>query len=578
MRRVRSHPIVAVVPPLMRRVASLVCGWVLAVECAAGVAAASEPYARPNLLLLVAEDLGPRIHAFGDPLAETPAIDRLAAEGLRFTNAFTAAAVCAPSRAALITGMHPISIGAQHMRASSRPAGGYASVPPPEVKAFPELLRAAGYYTFVTEKLDYQFSGHSPGTGPFTVWDAEDDPALWAGRDPGQPFFGMLNFLETHESGLFLPLGSLPHSPVHLLLQGVRAWRYGLSDGRTPVSPDAVTVPPYYPDTPTVRAEIARHYENIRRMDAAVAAVLARLSADGLLESTIIVWTTDHGDGLPRSKRELFDSGIHVPLVVRWPARWRPAGAVPGGADARLVSAVDLAPTFLDLAGVAPPPFLHGRSLASGPPREYVYASRDRMDEVSDRQRVVRDQRFAYIRSWHPQLPGGHPLAFRDNLESMREMRALHAAERLDAAARRWFEPNGNERLFDVRSDPHELRDLAVDPAYAAELARLRAALDAWLARVGDWSEVPEDTMVARFEPDGRRQRTPAPHAELVDGSLVLRSEGGASLGYRLDDGRWRLYTAPVRVPPGARVEAKAVRYGWLESEVVAMAPVGVER
>jgi arylsulfatase A-like enzyme len=550
-------------------------GLALTLGAAAG-AAASEPEARPNLLLLVAEDLGPRIRAFGDPLAETPSIDRLAAEGVRFPNAFTTAGVCAPSRAALVTGMHQISIGAQHMRAASRPAGGYASVPPPDVKAFPERLRAAGYYTFVTEKLDYQFSGHATGTGPFSIWDAEDDPELWGGRDPGQPFFGMLNFLETHESGLFLPLGSPPHSLIHLAVQLMRAWRYGLGSGGAPVPLAAITVPPYYPDTPTVRADLARQYENVRRMDAAVGAVLARLEADGLLESTLIVWTTDHGDGLPRAKRELFDSGIRVPLVVRWPARCRPAGAVPGSADERLVSAVDLAPTFLELAGVAPPDLLHGRSLVSGRPREYVYASRDRIDEVADRQRAVRDAGFKYIRSWHPELPGGHPLAFRDNLESMRELRSLHAAGRLEAPARRWLEPNASERLFDLRSDPHELRDVSGDPAYAAELARLRAAQGAWLARVGDWSEEPEDAMVARFEPGGRRQRTPAPRAELAGDRLALRpATGGASLGYRIDAGRWRLYTGPLRVPPGARVEAKAVRYGWLESDIVTPTPVG---
>jgi arylsulfatase A-like enzyme len=539
-------------------------------------APAAEPAPRPNLLLLVAEDLSPRIHAFGDPLAETPTVDRLAAEGVRFTRAFTTAGVCAPSRAAIATSMHQISIGAQHMRASSRPEGSYASVPPAEVKAFPELLRAAGYHTFVTEKLDYQFSGHGTGTGPFTIWDAEDDPELWRGRAPGQPFFGMLNFPETHESSLFSPLGSAPHSPIHFAVQLLRAWRYGLGSGGAPVAPGAVTVPLWLPDTPTVRAEIARHYENIRRMDRAVGAVLARLAEDGLLESTVVVWLSDHGDGLPRAKRELFDSGIHVPLVVRWPQRWRPPGAIPGSADARLVSAVDLAPTFLELAGVPPPGHLHGRSLISGAPREYVYASRDRMDEVDDRQRAVRDSRFKYIRSWHPELPGGHPLAFRDNLESARELRALHAAGELSAPARRWFEPNGGERLFDLRVDPHELRDLSGDPAYANELERMRAALDSWLARVGDWSETPEDAMVARFQPDGRRQRTPAPRADLDGDRLVLHPAlAGASLGYRVDGGPWRLYTMPVQVPAGARVEAKAVRYGWLASEVVALGGSG---
>jgi arylsulfatase A-like enzyme len=518
----------------------------------------------------VAEDLGPRLGAFGDPLARTPHLDRLAAEGVRYPNAFATAGVCAPSRAALITGVHQIAMGGQHMRAGSRPAGGYRAVPPPEVKAFPERLRAAGYYTFVTEKLDYQFSGHATGSGPFTVWDAEDDASLWRGRAAGQPFFGMLNFLETHESGLFRPLGSWPHGAMHLLVQLLRWWRFGLPGGDAPTPPAAVRVPPYYPDVPEVREDIARHYDNVAQMDAAVGAVLARLAADGLADSTVVVWTTDHGDGLPRAKRDLFDAGIRVPLIVRWPERLRPEGAAPGSADERLVSLVDLSPTLLALAGVEPPAHLHGRSFLGSEraPREYVYAARDRIDDVADRQRAVRDARFKYIRSWHPRLAGGHPLAFRDNLESMRALRRLHEAGRLDPDARRWFEAPGEERLFDTRADPDELRDLAADPGHAEVLSRMRRALDAWLSDAGDGSDEPEDAMVARFWPGGAEPVTPPPRLR-VEGARVSIEPPlpGASVGYRIDAGRWLLYTRPFDAPRGARVAAKAVRYGWAESE-----------
>jgi N-sulfoglucosamine sulfohydrolase len=528
--------------------------------------------ARPHLLLLVAEDLGPRIGAFGDSVARTPNLDRLAREGIRYTNAFTTAGVCAPSRAALITGQHQASIGAQHMRASSRPAGGYRSVPDADVKAFPERLRAAGYYTFVTEKLDYQFSGPGTGTGPFTIWDAEDDAALWRDRDPGQPFFGMLNFLETHETGVLAPLGTWPHGVLHLGIQLWRAWRFGLPGGGDPTPPDAVMVPPFYPDTPIVRADIARHYDNIHQMDAAVGEVLARLEADGLADSTVVIFTTDHGDGLPRAKRELLDTGIRVPMIVRWPEAWRPPGALPGSVDEQLISLVDLAPTLLEVAGVAPPDALHGRSFASrhSPPREYVYAARDRMDEVPDRQRAVRDLRFKYIRSDHPALPGAHPLAFRDNLGIMRELRRLHETGALDGEQETWFELLGRERLFDTTSDPWELRNLASDPAYAGVLARMRSVLDSWLERVGDTREIPEDEMVARFEPRGQPEVT-APPSIVVDGGRVsIRSDTpGASLGYCIDADRWRLYTEPFDAPPGSSVRAKAVRYGWDESEEV---------
>jgi N-sulfoglucosamine sulfohydrolase len=527
---------------------------------------------RPHLLLLVAEDMSARVGAFGDPVAVTPHLDALAAEGVRYPNTFTTAGVCAPSRAALITGVHQISLGAQHMRSSSRPSGGYRAVPPPEVKAFPELLRAAGYYTFVTTKLDYQFSGVFTGSGPFTIWDAEDDDALWAGAPDGQPWFGMLNYNETHESGLFLPLGHPPHGFVHFLLQVARAWQFGIPETEGPVAAADVPLPPYFPDTAVVRADVARHYQNIQQMDAAVGEVLARLEADGLADSTIVVWTTDHGDGLPRAKRELYDSGLRVPMIVRWPEAYRPVGAEPGGVDERLVSFVDLAPTFLELAGAPIPEFVQGRSFVAGglAPRGYVHASRDRIDEVEDRQRAVRDARWKYIRSWHPEQPGGHRLAFRDNIEMMRELWDLREAGELTADQGRWFEPVGEERLFDTEADPHELRDLAGDPGHAEVLERMRSALDAWLARTPDWSETPEAEMVARFEAEGSGRGIAAPAITAREGRMTLASETpGASIGYRLADGPWRLYTGPFAAPAGSTVRAKAVRYGWDESDEV---------
>jgi len=524
----------------------------------------------PNVVLIVAEDLSARIGAFGDTVALTPNIDRLADEGVRYPNAFTTAGVCAPSRAALITGLHQISIGAQHMRASSRPDGAYLTVPPPHVKAFPERLRAVGYYTLVNHKLDYQFSGPLSG-GPFTIWDAQGNDATWADRPEGAPFFAMFNLMETHESGLFPPLGTWPSSGMHLVMQLARAWQFGLADGELLTPPDSLVLPPYYPDTPTVRRDLAQHYDNIATMDTHVGSILDRLRLDGLLESTIVVWTTDHGDGLPRAKREVYDSGIRVPMIIRWPADLRPDGAEPGTFDARLVSFVDLAPTILDWAGAPVPETLHGRSLADldAPPRRYVYASRDRIDEIPDRQRAVRDTRFKYIRSWHPEQVGGHALAFRDNIAMMQELHALRASGELDEAQSRWFEPPGSERLFDLENDPHELHDVLHDPTYRADAERMRATLAAWLERVEDWSELPEDEMVARFWPNGAQPVTAAPQFKTSDMTVRITSPtDGASIGYRVGAGTWRLYTGPVPKPEDARIDAKAIRYGWEESSV----------
>ena len=357
----------------------------------------------------MAEDMGPRVGAFGDTVSRTPNLDALAEAGVRYDNVFTTAGVCAPSRAAHILGVHQIATGSQHMRTSTRPEGAYFSVPPPHIKAYPELLRAAGYYTFTDSKLDYQFSSTFAGTGPFTIWDA-DDIRHWGGREKNQPFFGLINYMETHESGIFTPLGHWPHSLTHLFMQIWRWWTLEDPVADT-ISPDTISLPPYFPDTETVRRDMVRHYGNIRDMDYQVGRVLERLEQQGLAENTIVIWTTDHGDGLPRAKRELYDSGIRVPMIIRWPEKYRPEHLKPGDLDSGLISFVDLAPTILQMAGVEAPEYLQGKNFLESetPGRDYVFASRDRIDEVPDRQRAVRNKRFKYIRSWGPNHTGWPP-------------------------------------------------------------------------------------------------------------------------------------------------------------------------
>ncbi|MEH6584196.1 MAG: sulfatase [Halioglobus sp.] len=530
----------------------------------------AEPLARPNILILMAEDMSDRVGAFGDEVAVTPNIDALAKQGVRYPNTFTAAGVCAPSRAAHITGMHQISFGGQHMRTSGRPDGGYKAVPPPQVKAYPEQLRAAGYYTWTDSKLDYQFSGVRANSGPFTIWDQEGSDGHWRNRQPGQPFYGLMNFNITHESGVFTPLGNWPHGVMHFIMQVMRAATLPSVPEGEPVAPADVVIPPYYPDTPTVRADIARHYNNIAVMDQQVGEILAQLEADGLADSTIVIWTTDHGDGLPRGKRDLFDLGIKVPMVIRWPEAYRPEGVAANGIDERLVSFVDFAPTILKLAGVSSPANLQGRDFVNDDPREYIYASRDRIDEVPDRQRAVRDDRYKYIRSWHPEQPGGHHLVYRDSMDMMLELWEMLEAGELDAAQRQWFEAPGEERLFDLQADPFELNNLAADPVYNDTLLRMRAALASWQGSIEDWSEQSEADMVAEFNPGGDVPVTAMPTVSFENGRLHLESATeGASMGYQINGGVWRVYSAPVKVTSGSEVLAKAVRYGWEESDTL---------
>jgi arylsulfatase A-like enzyme len=527
----------------------------------APVSAAERSTTPPNVLILMAEDLSHRIGAFGDPLAVTPNIDSLAASGVRFPNTFTTAGVCAPSRAAQITGMHQIAIGAQHMRTRSFQPTPYRTVPPAEVKAYPELLRRAGYFTFTNHKLDYQFSNFGAGTGPFTIWDAEGRDSDWSGRAENQPFFGLINFGATHESQMF---------------------EANVAKNRTNglarvTDPDAVALPPYYPDTPVIREDIARHYDNIHEMDRQVGEWLDRLQAEGLADNTIVIWTTDHGDGLPRSKREIYDSGIRVPLVVRWPEALQPAGLAPGAEDRRLVSFVDIGPSVLAWAGVPVPGFMHGRPVLADPlqVREYVHASKDRLDEYPYRERAVRDRRFKYLYNYQSGEPGARHLAYRDQLATMQELWTYHGQQRMNAEQAFWFEPRPQEEFYDLQADPFEVHNLAGNPAWAGEMQRMRQALRDWLDRVGDYSDEPEAEMALRFWPGGVQPVTPPPRILVDVARVALDSETeGASIGFRLDEGPWRVYTGPFTAAKGMVVSAKAVRYGW-EASAVVTATVG---
>lgn len=530
---------------------------------------APDPNGRPNILLMLAEDLSPRIGAFGDAQARTPHIDAMARAGVRYPNTFTTSGVCAPSRAASVTGVHQGSIGAQHMRTSNR---NYLAVPPTKLKAFPELLRKQGYYTYTNSKLDYQFSGVRNGTGPFTIWDDEGDGASWRNRGDGQPFFARTNFFVTHESGVFSPLGTWPRSPLHLAVQLYRHHRYGTFTQAEKVDPDSLILPPYYPDVPEVRGDLALHYANIHRLDRLVGELVERLKSDGLADDTIIIFTTDHGDGLPRHKRSLFDTGIKVPMIIVWPEKFRPAGVEPGTLDKRMVSFVDLAPTILRLAGVEVPDYVQGYDFVEGPRHRYVFAAADRVDEITDKQRAVRDERFKYILSHRPDLPGGHKSEFRDHLASIRAMRKLYEEGKLPPHQAQYFEGPGVEQLYDLEADPSELNNLIDDPAYKPVADRLRGALSDWVARMGPQMDRPEDELIASIlDENGEIRTTPAPQIRAQDGTITITARENASIGYRWDDGDWQIYSGPLTPVEGATLEAKAVRYGWHESGVVTL-------
>ncbi|MDC1210945.1 sulfatase [Porticoccaceae bacterium] len=513
---------------------------------------------RPNILLIMAEDMSARVGVFGDNVAVTPNLDRLASTSVRYPNTFTTAGVCAPSRAAHILAVHQMATGAQHMRSRSFKESAYRSVPPAHIKAYPELLRLQGYYTFTSSKLDYQFSNTSAGSGPFSIWDYEGAQPTWQGRAEGQPFFGFVTLTQSHERQMF------PNVVVANNAAGTRT---------QVVNPDEVIVPPYYPDHPAIRRDIAQHYNNIFAMDQTVGKLLRQLEQDGLADNTIVIWTTDHGDGLPRAKREIYDSGIKVPLIVHWPKSLKPAGLNPGSIDKKLVSFVDIGPSVLTIAAIPVPDYMHGSAQLvpnASPERDYIYAAKDRLDGFNFRERGVRDGQFKYINNLLPNMPGAQHIAYRDKLATMQVLWQQFAAGKLNAAQRFWFQPRPAEELYDIVADPHEINNLVDSAAHAATLARMRSALLDWRGSIIDYSETAELEMAKDFWPNGDQPVTQAPDISInIAGTASLAPAAvNDSVGYRVNGGAWKLYSKPLSLPKNAILEAKSVRYGWAESRL----------
>jgi len=438
---------------------------------------------RPNILWISCEDINPNLGCYGDPHAHSPNIDRLARQGVRYTRAFTVAGVCAPSRSGIITGMYPSTLGSVHMRCRA--------MLPEFVKPFPQYLRRAGYYCTNNSKQDYNFNT-PPGT-----WDESSRKAHWRNRKPGQPFFAVFNLTVTHESRI------LPRGPEHEKLVARLT-----PDQRQ--DPAALTVPPYYPDTPVVRRDLANYYELITAMDYLAGDHLHELEQAGLAEDTIVFFWSDHGVGLPRAKRWLYDSGTHVPLVVRIPEKLRAEGqARPGTVSDELVSFIDLGPTVLNLAGLPVPEYMQGRPFLGPrlpPPRRYVYGARDRMDERYDIIRTVRDQRWRYIRNYENYKPYYQYMNTPEKGTTMKELRRLHQAGKLPQAAEQFMADHKPvEELYDTQKDPYEIHNLAASPEHRATLERLRAAHQQWMEETRDVGLIPEPELVEREKKLGSR-------------------------------------------------------------------------
>lgn len=428
---------------------------------------------KPNFVWLLSEDNSVHyMKLFDEHGAETPHIAKMAEQGLLFANAFSNAPVCSVARSTLITGCYAPRIGIQYHRKS-------VMVPMPEgLRMFPFYLRRAGYYTTNNRKKDYNAI---EGEG---VWDMSSNKASWRKRKPGQPFFHMQSFGTTHESSLHFPERHIQNNP-------------------TRTDPESVFVAPVHPDTPTFRYTYARYHDRIQQMDAQIGNVISMLEADGLLEDTFIFYFGDHGGVLPGSKGYAWESGLHVPLVVRVPDKWKHLSVAPKGTRVKgFVSFIDFGPTLLHLAGIKVPaamdgkPFLgNGLTLAQLNARDEAFGYADRFDEKWDLVRTVRKGNFKYIRSYQPFNFDGLQNNYRYKMAAYREWRDLYRAGKLNAAQRQFFEGRAPEALYDLASDPYETRNLAADPAHAGKLKDMRSRLTAWVTGMPDLSLFPESCL-----------------------------------------------------------------------------------
>ncbi|WP_422359150.1 sulfatase-like hydrolase/transferase [Reichenbachiella sp.] len=521
-----------------------------------------------NILWIVAEDMSPYIPAFGDSTISTPHLDRLAKSGVCYDNFYAPHPVCAPARASIITGMYANSIGASHMRTGPWYAGpatnetikkyndlqpegleAYEASPPAEVKMFTEYLRAAGYYCTNNSKEDYQFI-KTP-----TAWDESSNQAHWRNRPKGKPFFSVFNIMVTHESKIWAKANDSLLVDKYL----------------------EVLVPPYLPDTEVSKNNIRRMYSNIIEMDNQVGEILNQLKEDGLLDETIVIWYTDHGGPLPRQKRLLYESGLQVPAIIRFPNQ-----QFAGKRDDRLVSFVDLAPTMLSIAGIQPPDHLQGQAFlgeyAAQQESQYLYAASDRFDENTDRVRSVRDKRYKFIQYLMPELPMYADIAYRNQMPIMQELKRLRDADQLTPAQALWFRTTKpTEELFDLENDPHELNNLAEDPRYADKLGELRMACTQWITDINDTGMIPEIELITRFKPNGIQPQTLTPKIVKMGSKITLTClTEGASIGYKLynlhedpETISWSIYTKPFSIAPGQLLEVVAHRIGYQQSKIV---------
>ncbi len=442
----------------------------------------------PNIVLIFAEDIGPDLGCYGLKCVSTPNVDRLAAEGILYRNAHTTAPVCSTSRSAIMTGMYQNAIGAhQHRTAGKKPL-------PPPIMPFPLLLQKGGYLTVLgkSKKLDLNF---------------EHDPArLFPGKDwseaNGRPFFAQITLANTH-----------------------RTWHHYPD---RPVDPARVVVPPYYPDTPLTRRDIANGLEEVQKMDALVGEIVDRLRREGLLDQTLIIFMGDNGRCEVRGKQFLYQQGTHVPLIMRWP------GKIPlGTVSDELVSAIDVTATIVAASGTAVPPWMQGHDLMdpNHPRRNFLFTARDKMDDTHDAMRACQDGRYKYILNLMPERAYCQYNEYKEmQYPVLALLNVMHLEGRLSAEQDAFMQASKpKEELYDLEADPYELKNLAGDPRHAEVLQRMRKVLADWRDEIGD-GEISEEFRKGGWPADYPTRSLEAWREKLREWEAVLLQNGGGPL------------------------------------------------
>jgi arylsulfatase A-like enzyme/glycerophosphoryl diester phosphodiesterase len=434
---------------------------------------------RPNILWLIAEDMSPDLGCYGAKLVTTPNLDALAASGVRYTRAFTTAPVCSPSRSAFCTGMYQTTIGAHNHR--SHRDDSYKL--PEGVKVVTDWMRESGYFTANLMSLppSVGFKGVGKTDWNFHYEGQPFDSTRWSDLKSRQPFYAQINFHETH-----------------------RPYRSPKS-----VDPAKVDLPPIYPDHPIAREDWAKYLDSANELDRKIGLILKQLETDGLADDTIVLFMADHGESHVRGKQFCYDDGLRIPLIIRWAKNFpAPVGFKPGSVDSQLIAAIDLVPTFLDVAGHAKPPKMEGRIFLGAhaePAREYVFGARDRCDETVFRFRTVRDTRYRYIRNFTPERPFLQANRYKQNAYPVWKLisqlgaegkltdwqKSFYLAERMPA-----------EELYDMDADPWSMTNLATSEKaeHVSARKRLRSVLEKWIADTNDQGRDLEPVELARNE------------------------------------------------------------------------------